>query len=369
MKLVRITFFIFLIAFSFGICLLTTEVYSVSFGLSEYTSKILKIFAIILPSIFITSSFLGLIDDDHYLKRFLYLINFSAGLTLYLFLSAVGLSILILISSGISVTLPISVSIVSLSTAIIFGFLGAIQAKMIKVTNYKIVLKGAPESWNKKTAVLVSDTHFGLINHKRFSDKIVESILKINPDFVIHAGDFYDGPKNKLSPITESWKVLTEKIPVFYTSGNHELYGDYNAFISSIRDAGINVLLDESLEHDGVQIAGITYRAKNKIEKAQEAMDSLNVDKNKPLILINHPPTFHDSAIKLNADLMVSGHTHKGQFWPIGYITQIMYKRYFYGIHKKQNLTTITTSGVGTSGPPIRLFNIPELVVIKFSNN
>lgn len=367
MKFTRIVFFIFMVGFSFGICLLTTEVYALAFNLSEQGAKILNIFAIALPLVFITSMFLGLIDDDHFLKPLIYPINFFAGLVLYIFLSAVILSILLFIYSGTSVSLPTSISLVSFITACILGIVGAIQAKRTKATFYNVNLPGAPEEWKNKKAVLVSDTHFGLINHKKFSDKIVRNILKLKPDFVLHAGDFYDGPKNNMSAITESWKNLTKEIPVFYTSGNHELYGNYEAFISSIRDAGIRVLLNEVVIHEGVQIAGVTYHAKNKSDKAHEAMASLKVDAQIPLILINHPPTFHDSAISINANLMVSGHTHKGQFWPVTYITELMYKRYFYGIHQKQNLTAITTSGVGTSGPPIRLFNTPELVVITFT--
>ncbi|MEK7228331.1 MAG: metallophosphoesterase [Patescibacteria group bacterium] len=368
MKWVRIIFFAFMIFFSFGICLLAAQVYATGFHLSEHGTKTLNIFAFALPLIFIISMFLGLLDDDHYLRRLIYPINFFAGLALYIFLSSVVLSIIILIASGIAITLPTSISITSFSAACILGIVGAIQAKRTKTTTYAVSLPGAPESWNTKVAVLVSDTHFGLINHKKFSDKIVKNILKLKPDFVLHAGDFYDGPKNNMAPLIESWKKLTKEIPVFYTSGNHELYGNYEAFISSILEAGIYVLLNEFIEHEGVQIAGITYHAKNQKLKAHDAMVALGVDKNKPLILINHPPTFHDSAINIEANLMVSGHTHRGQFWPLNYITEIMYKKFHYGLNKKQNLTAITTSGVGTSGPPIRLFNTPELVVIRFTN-
>ncbi len=355
--------------FSLGISLLAAKVYSIAFYFSEYGSDALYSVAIALPSIFIISMFFGLLDDDHYFRKLLYPINLFAGMMLYVFLSAVVLSIVILIAVGISITLPTSIAIVSFSTACLLGIIGAVQAKQIKTVSYAVNLPGAPESWNNKKAVLVSDTHFGLINHKRFSDKIVKNILKLNPDLVFHAGDFYDGPKNKMSSLTESWKELTKEVPVFFAPGNHEMYGDYEAFLSSIRDAGIEVLTDSFIEHEGVQIAGITYRGRNQPKEAQEAILSLGVEKQKPLILINHPPLFHDSAIDIATDLMVSGHTHNGQLWPVNYVSDVMYKRYSYGLHKKQNMTAITTSGVGTTGPPLRLFNTPELVVITFTTN
>ena len=368
MKIVRIIFFLFMSAFSFSICLLASKVYSVAFGLSQSGADILNAFAIALPLIFIISMFFGLLDDDHYFKKLLYPINLFAGIMLYIFLSAVALSIVLLFASGISITLLTSIAIVSFSTACLLGIIGAIQAKRFKIVSYKVNMQNTPELWKNKKVVLVSDTHFGLINHKNFSDKIVKNILKLNPDLVLHAGDFYDGPKNNMSVITESWQELTKSVPVFFAPGNHEMYGDYEAFLSSIRDAGINVLTDSFIEHDGVQIAGITYRGKNQPEKASTALQSLGTNKDKPLILINHPPLFHDNAIEIHTDLMVSGHTHNGQLWPLNYVAKAMYKKYFYGMNKKQNLTAITTSGVGTYGPPIRLFNTPELVVINFTN-
>ncbi len=39
-----------------------------------------------------------------------------------------------------------------------------------------------------------------------------------------------------------------------------------------------------------------------------------------------------------------------------------------YGLNRFESLQTITTSGVGTAGPPFRLFNTPEIVEIIFKS-
>lgn len=204
------------------------------------------------------------------------------------------------------------------------------------------------------------------MNHKKFSDKIVSRILEIAPDMVFHGGDFYDGPTITTLPISSSWRSLTEKIPVFYTSGNHEMYGPYDMFIQSIRDAGITTLLDEKVLHDGVEIAGITYRHKGEGAKAREVFESLSFDPNADTIVINHPPTFHKNAESAGATVMLSGHTHRGQFSPIGFLTWLIYGKYNYGINSTENLVAITSRGVGTAGPPLRLLNTPEFVIITF---
>jgi uncharacterized protein len=183
----------------------------------------------------------------------------------------------------------------------------------------------------------------------------------------LHAGDFYDGPAIETGPVTAAWKELAKETPIFLAPGNHESYGDYAAFIRSLRDAGITVLEDQATDYDGVSIVGLRYRDKSAGTATANALAILTLDQTKPAILINHPPTFQKQASADGIDLMVSGHTHRGQFWPFNFLVRAIYGIYTYGKHEENGLTTITTSGIGTFGPPFRLFNTPELVLIRFS--
>jgi predicted MPP superfamily phosphohydrolase len=83
-------------------------------------------------------------------------------------------------------------------------------------------------------------------------------------------------------------------------------------------------------------------------------------------ILINHPPTAFAAPHEYGVNLIVSGHTHRGQTWPFRYITRKVYGKYDYGMRPYETLTSITSNGIGTFGPPIRLFNSPEVVLIHF---
>ncbi len=228
-------------------------------------------------------------------------------------------------------------------------------------------LSQAPASWNGKTAALISDTHFGLVNHKKFADKVVNKILSLKPDFVLHAGDFYDGPIVDTEPITASWKKLTAEIPLFYTPGNHEAYGDYRLFIDSVKAAGATVLENEKTEYEGVQIAGTLYHPGKEPHDIGDTLKSLSLNNDMATILINHPPTAFAAPDEYCVNLIVSGHTHRGQAWPFRYITKKVYAGYDYGMKPYKNLTSITSSGIGTYGPPIRLFNSPEVVLITFT--
>jgi len=374
MDLIRTLFISSATITTFAISLLTAKIYSVGLNTGSHNTRILMILAFVFPIFFVISMGLGRTIGYKFplIESISYTTSSISGLAFYLFISSVFLGIIIFVLNifGINdLEIMAKLSYFFICLGVLMTIAGLVQAKFIKMTNYEVILNGAGASWNGKTAVLVSDTHLGLINHQIFSDKVVKKILEIHPDFVLHAGDFYDGPDNDSSLITKSWEKLTAQIPVFYAPGNHEEYGPYDKFINSVKDAKVTTLEDSSTIYEGVQIAGITYRNKNQNEIVGKVLEMMNLRTDMPTILINHPPTFQKEANSIGVDLMVSGHTHKGQFWPINFLVRAIYGKYYYGLKNYESMSTVTTSGVGTTGPAMRLFNTPELVLITFKTN
>ena len=75
-----------------------------------------------------------------------------------------------------------------------------------------------------------------------------------------------------------------------------------------------------------------------------------------------------DAAVARNADLILSGHTHAGQFFPASVLTRVVLgKQRFYGQHKVGNTHTVITSGAGFFNLPVRLGTsnkIAELIIM-----
>ena len=362
----RIIFMLVAFSILIGISYFTAKMYSVGFRFNGQTTKFTFLAFLLVPLLFIASMIMS--RSAHWgIGSFGYtVLQVISGFGLYLFFGAIILGVILTIGALTNTTIPVVVPLAVFALSILIGVIGLIQARYIVVTPYTVTLQNAPESWNGKTAVLVTDTHFGLVNAKAFSDKVISKIISIQPDFVLHAGDFYDGPNIDTLPITESWSGLTSSIPVFYAPGNHEGYGTYNTFIKSARDANITVLEDNKVLYDGVQIAGITYRDGKESVGATQAIEGLALDRTVPSILINHPPTSLPAIDAAGIDLMVSGHTHNGQFWPLNYATRAVYGIYSYGLNAYKSAQVLTSRGVGTFGPPFRTFNQSELVLITF---
>ncbi len=77
------------------------------------------------------------------------------------------------------------------------------------------------------------------------------------------------------------------------------------------------------------------------------------LDEKYPLIVIEHEPNDLTALAQSGADLVLSGHTHGGQMFPITLVTGLFWQNP-YGMMEKNGMTSIVTSGVGTYGPPIR---------------
>ena len=80
-----------------------------------------------------------------------------------------------------------------------------------------------------------------------------------------------------------------------------------------------------------------------------------------PIILMHHTPTRLKEAEEAGVDLMLSGHIHEGQLWPIKYIAEAVYGVKT-GMSQIDGMKFYLTSGAGTWGPPVRVWAAPEIV-------
>ena len=117
------------------------------------------------------------------------------------------------------------------------------------------------------------------------------------------------------------------------------------------------------VEVEGLQIAGIAYKHETMLDFAK-TLTSLNLNKNKPSILLKHVPKQLEEAEEAGVSLQLSGHTHFGQIWPGNLITKRYWKGYAYGLKKYKKMQIFVSSGLGTWGPPMRLFSKSEMVKI-----
>lgn len=247
--------------------------------------------------------------------------------------------------------------------------IGVYNANVTKIKTYNITINKPANRLKSLKIAMVSDIHLGEIVSNKKLKEMVLSINSTSPDVVIFGGDVIDESVEPWmeTEMAETLKGINSKYGSYGVLGNHEYFGGKTNEITKFLNKGnVNILRDQYIKiADSFYIIGREDKMDSRISDTRKEIDSIlnGVDK-LPFILVDHQPVEIDKAAKNNIDLMLSGHTHKGQLFPIRLIT----KRIFlndYGYKKFDNLHSIVSSGYGTWGPPLRVGSNSEIVVVN----
>jgi hypothetical protein len=289
------------------------------------------------------------------------------GFAFYLFLA----SCLYALALGLFRIFGIDISkwfgILFFTLAIIVGIYGVVHARIILVKNVNVTLPNLPVEWRDRKAVYISDIHLGAVLGQDFAQKIVNKINEINPDIVFIGGDLYDGVKVNETEVIKPFAGLHPALGVYFVTGNHEEFRDSQPYLEAIKKAGIHVLNNELVMIHGLQLIGVDDRDSINVAKFKTILSNLNINKDKPSILLKHEPFQLDEANTAGINLQISGHTHRAQVFPLNGFTYLIYKGYDYGLHMLGKMAVYTSSGVGTWGPPLRVGSDSEIVIFNFN--
>jgi predicted MPP superfamily phosphohydrolase len=247
---------------------------------------------------------------------------------------------------------------------------GAINARYPRVRHLALEFE-KPAPVDHLRLVLATDIHLGTLIHNSRMEELVELINAQAPDLILFGGDLFDEDVLSLSRqnMAEVLRKLSARHGIYAIPGNHEHISGIGRAIEYMESAGITVLRDRAVKAAGaVWLIGREDRQATYFGAGRLGLDELmaTVDKNEPLILLDHQPFHLEEAEQQGIDLQLSGHTHHGQFFPFNYITESMYE-VSWGYLKKGRTHYYVSCGAGTWGPPVRLGNRPEIVVIDLT--
>ena len=257
----------------------------------------------------------------------------------------------------------------------------------LKVTEYRI---SDARIENEICIVMLSDLHRSLYGEEQ--EELIALVDAQQPDAVLLGGDIFDehgGYENAAAVL----KDLSAKYPCFYVSGNHEFGIETTReqvadFKDILKECGILWLsgTHEALTvgNTTVELYGIDDENRYTIYRSETAFAGKNfltelqnlsegVDENRFSILLCHRPLGADLK-SLNFDLQLSGHTHGGQwrfppfFNGVYAPGQGYFPKYAYGRYKFERNTLIVGAGLCNTYGVVRIFNRPEIVVVRLTN-
>ena len=266
---------------------------------------------------------------------------------------------------------------------------GIFHAKYIKTTSYDVIInKTIPERTSMKV-VLLADTHFGYNAGVLHARELVRKINKQKPDLVCIAGDIFDNEYDAIrnpEKLEQTLRGIKSTYGVYACWGNHDLNEEILAGFTFkhkdgdlsdikdprmkkfLKDSNIHILEDESvLINDqfyviGRKDASLTEKIHETRKAPAQLTEKLNRDK--PIIMIDHQPKELQELADAGVDLDLCGHTHNGQTFPGNFTIKLMWENPC-GLLIKDNMTNITTSGAGVWGPAMRIGTDSEICSIN----
>lgn len=252
----------------------------------------------------------------------------------------------------------------SLLIVIVCSFcFGVYNAYSPSVKTYDIHIQKKVEGKQNLKIIMASDMHFGDLSGSGQAKKLVMYINSLNPDLVLFPGDIID---DDINPFLENGipDILKQiKSPVYASLGNHDR--DDVDLVKIFNNSGMKVLDDEVLNlPEGIVLVGRKDRGYQDVVRAELSTLMKQVDLKKPVFLLEHQPYDLDIAENNGVDLILSGHTHRGQVAPGNLITNMIFEN-DWGYLKKGNLHSIVSSGYGVWGMPLRIGTRSEIVQIN----
>lgn len=209
--------------------------------------------------------------------------------------------------------------------------------------------------------VMASDLHLGYHNRRAELSRWVDLINAEKPDFVLIAGDIIDISTRPLIEEGMAEELRRIDAPVYACLGNHEYYSNEPKARKFYKDAGIRLLIDETTVVDSaITIIGRDDRT-NPERKSVKVLTA-GVDKAAYSIILDHQPYNLELTEQCGVDFQLSGHTHRGQVWPVSWITDAIYEC-SHGSHRRGSTQYYVSSGLGIWGGKYRIGTQSEYVV------
>ncbi len=213
--------------------------------------------------------------------------------------------------------------------------------------------------------VMLSDLHAGFHNRRAEVGRWVDMVNAERPDLVLIAGDLIDGNVRPLLDQGTAQELRRLQAPAYACLGNHEYITGINRAIDFIGQTGIVLLRDSAATIGGMAIVGRDDRTSRHRKSVGQLMQGVNAARDY-VILLDHQPFRLEQAEQGGVDLQLSGHTHRGQVWPLNWVTRAMYEC-DYGSHRRGKTDYYVSSGMGIWGGKFRIGTSSEYAVITIT--
>jgi len=377
-KWILFTFFMILVLIIYGLA--HYYVYRrvvASLGIKgEQSGIILKyVFIFMMVSFPFSRLFVRTIGINPFTYTLDWLSSVWMGFIFYVFLFALIFQILLIIPTLLDFSFIPILRKVSIWMAIASGLAMTIAALyearlMMKTTVLELPVKNLPPEREGFRIVQLSDTHVGVLVSEPVMKRTIDAVNSLDADLVVITGDLVDEDAAHLNGISKLLNTIKSRNGVYAVTGNHEFYSGVEEAIAWANKGNVTYIRNGKRTIAGfLDIYGVddpTAAQFGEPRVLPEEFIGLEA-RTRPSILLYHQPRGMEKAAEKGIDIILSGHTHNGQIWPVSLISRMIYP-HENGLYKIGETALYVSRGIGTWGPPMRLGSPPEVVLVKLKN-
>ena len=248
----------------------------------------------------------------------------------------------------------------------VVGVRNAVQDPNVR--SVELSLPALPVGFEGYRIVQLTDIHTSSLLRRDWLERVVSRSNALDADLMVLTGDLSDGllsrRKNDIAPLSR----LRAKDGVYATTGNHEYYFDYSAWMQAFNALDIPFLLNSHVRlsrgGDSLILAGVTDEAAIRVgEEGPDIAKALTgVGAHEAMILLDHRPGHAERNAVHGVMLQLSGHTHGGMIRGLDQAIKPANGGFISGYYPVGNMALYVSNGAGLwNGFPLRLGRPAEI--------
>uniref|UniRef100_A0A1I7S748 Metallophos domain-containing protein n=2 Tax=Bursaphelenchus xylophilus TaxID=6326 RepID=A0A1I7S748_BURXY len=227
---------------------------------------------------------------------------------------------------------------------------------------------------NDSIRVLVlSDLHSGASVYTDQIASVVDRVNELDPDLIFLVGDTVDAPVEQIKDRVEPLRHLRSRLGTFLVTGNHEYYyGNWGDWVVHFGEMGINVLQNGIVVVGSTCFVGLNDISSNKSGISNHFMDLKAISECKSdhnIVVLEHNPAAAPKIVNASreynrtVDLIVSGHTHAGQFYVlVPYVYWAL--PFWYGVYDVGPSKLLVSAGTLYQTAPMKMLGMSQIWVL-----
>lgn len=309
-------------------------------------------------------------------RRYLYRVFWYAQLLMLPLALASGVAGLLGLAFGAGATAGRMTVLVGAALLVLVGVWGYVGSRRLVVRHITLKPRSMPPQLDGLRIAQLSDLHVGPQTSPRQLQEIAAATRAAQPHIIAYTGDQVDDHPQDVASLASTFGALTAPLGVFAIAGNHDVYAGWGEVRRRLEAMGVAVLVNRAvrLEHNGASfwLAGTGDPAGNQFSRGEEtgaadiSRTLVEVPRGEFCIALAHNPVLFPALAGRGVAVVLSGHTHHGQFsipsrnWSLA----SLFLEYAMGTYERDGSLLYISPGTNYWGIPFRIGALPEVTVV-----